>query len=448
MSGLPRAAQFFWVVIVLAGGFAALRAGLDARSLPIDWAAVALFGVAGAIAYSFRIHMPLARERQGEWTSVAMAVNVAAAMALPVPAAVAVVILEYLIQPILGRLVPWLGGGGSVWYKRLFNLAQIILSVVAAGTIWHTFGGQAGVIDSLTGVGTMLVALAAYYSINTGAVILIVSIIERAPVHHVWLRGYRRVLYPYIAVMVSGVLGAQLWSTAPVSVVLLLIPLSAIYYSIRRTVELEEQTIEALFDLADMMDKRDYYTHRHSLRVGEYAERLAMFLGRPADEARLLYLCGRLHDIGKCAVDNEVLLKPGPLSEDERRHIMRHTQVGGAMLAHFSLFKAGAAYVRGHHERWDGTGYPDGLQGEAIPFGARLIAVVDSYDAMTSTRPYRMALPHAEAVRRLQSGADTQWDPRLVEAFLEMWERQPAVRALARGAGGSREGGAVGTVRS
>ena len=441
MRGLPRAAQLFWAVIVLTGGFVAVRALLTAPSQPLDWAAVALFSVVGTIAYSFRIQLPLARQRQGEWTSAVMAVNVAAAMALPVAAAVIVVIVENVVHAFLGR--------GIAWYKRLFNLGQTILSVGAAGTIWHSFEGEKGFIDSPASFGLVAVVLGAYFCINTGSVALIVALIERMPVQHIWLRGHRRLLPSYFALMCSGVLGAQLWTTVPFSVVLLLIPLVAIYYSFKRTIELEEQTIQALFDLADVMDQRDYYTHRHSVRVGEYAERLATYLKLHADEARLLYLCGRLHDIGKCAVDNEVLLKPGALTEDERRHIMRHTHVGGAMLAHFSFFKHGAAYVRGHHERWDGAGYPDGLKGEQIPLGARLIAVVDAYDAMTSTRPYRAALSHEVAVQRLREGSGTQWDPDIVASFLDMLAgrptRVPRLRPAAVRRGEEQAVGAVGS---
>ena len=97
------------------------------------------------------------------------------------------------------------------------------------------------------------------------------------------------------------------------------------------------------------------------------------------------------------------------------------------MLAHFSLFREVAGFVRGHHERWDGAGYPDGLAGEAIPLESRIIAVVDAYDAMTTTRPYRLALPHAEAVRRLREGAGRQWDPRVVSAFVTWAEDHDAV---------------------
>jgi hypothetical protein len=427
MRSLPRAAQAFWLLIVLSASLVAANAFLSAPSQPMDWAAVALYGAAGTIAQSFRIRLPHARRQHGETTSVAMAVNVAASLVLPVAAAIMVAPIGWIVSRFFSR--------GINWHKPVFNVGQAVLSVAAAGTVWHTFGGQAGLVDSPASVGWMLVAVAAYFSVNTGSVALMVALVERLPVHHIWLRGHRRLMPSYFAVMSAGVLGAYLWSTAPSSVVLLVIPLIAIYYSFKRTVELEEQTMSALFDLADMMDKRDYYTHRHSLRVGEYAERLAIYLGLAADQARLLYLCGRLHDVGKCVVDNEVLLKPGPLDEEERRHIMRHADVGGGMLAHFGLFRDGAAYVRGHHERWDGTGYPDGLRGEAIPFGARLIAVVDSYDAMTSTRPYRAALPHDEAVRRLRAGAGLQWDPRIVDAFLRMWQQRPAVMAHLAAAG-------------
>jgi HD-GYP domain-containing protein (c-di-GMP phosphodiesterase class II) len=114
------------------------------------------------------------------------------------------------------------------------------------------------------------------------------------------------------------------------------------------------------------------------------------------------------------------LLKPGALNDEERAHMCIHPEVGSSMLASFSLFSECARYVRGHHERWDGAGYPDQLEAENIPIGARIIAVADAFDAMTTTRPYRKALPVTEAYRRLEEGAGTQWDPRAVTAFLKL----------------------------
>jgi HD-GYP domain-containing protein (c-di-GMP phosphodiesterase class II) len=203
----------------------------------------------------------------------------------------------------------------------------------------------------------------------------------------------------------------------------LAIALLALHRAMVDRVKLETQTLESLFQLADILDARDKYTHGHSERVGYYAEQLAIQMRLAGDQAHLAFLAGRLHDIGKCAINNEVLLKRGALDDDERSHMRRHPEVGSAMLAHFTLFREVAKYVRGHHERWDGKGYPDGLEGEAIPLESRIIAVVDSYDAMTTTRPYRHALPHAEAVRRLEAGAGKQWDPRVVTVFVK-WAEQ------------------------
>jgi HD-GYP domain-containing protein (c-di-GMP phosphodiesterase class II) len=177
--------------------------------------------------------------------------------------------------------------------------------------------------------------------------------------------------------------------------------------------------------MADILDARDSYTHGHSLRVGEYAEKLALAMGLSGDAAHLIFLAGRLHDIGKCAIKNEVLHKPGALTDEEYQHMCIHPEVGSSMLASFPLFSECARFVRGHHERWDGDGYPDKLKGEDIPLGARIIAVADTFDAMTTTRPYRKALPLAEAHRRLAAGAGSQWDPRAIAAFLKLLETTP-----------------------
>jgi len=132
----------------------------------------------------------------------------------------------------------------------------------------------------------------------------------------------------------------------------------------------------------------------------------------------LLVAAARVHDLGKIATDNRVLFKQSSLTMDERRLIQAHPGDGGELAGRFSMFRDGRRFIRHHHERWDGKGYPDGLAGEDIPLGARIIAVADSYDAMTSDRPYRKALPHEVALIELRRGAGTQFDPRVVDAFL------------------------------
>jgi HD-GYP domain-containing protein (c-di-GMP phosphodiesterase class II) len=144
------------------------------------------------------------------------------------------------------------------------------------------------------------------------------------------------------------------------------------------------------------------------------AERMRL---APAD-ADLVVSAARVHDVGKISTDNRILLKAGPLTEEERAQIMAHPADGANLVGQFSMYGKGRDFIRHHHERWDGTGYPDGLAGEQIPLGARIIAVADAFDAMTSDRPYRTSMPAEEAVAELVRCSGTQFDARVVEVFL------------------------------
>jgi HD-GYP domain-containing protein (c-di-GMP phosphodiesterase class II) len=280
----------------------------------------------------------------------------------------------------------------------------------------------------------LVAAFAVQFLLDSVWIAAMVALASGLPIWLTWWRSYRHVWPATLSIALVGVLMGVLWSTSRWAIVLAAVPLSALYYTLRNTVSLETQTRDALFQLADILDARDPYTHGHSQRVGQYAERLALAMGLSGEQAHLIYLSGRLHDIGKCAVRNEVLLKPAALVPEERAHMSIHPQVGSSMLNAFSLFKECAAFVRGHHERWDGGGYPDGLKGENIPLGARVIAVADAYDAMTTTRPYRTALPRAEAFRRLRAGRGSQWDARAVDAFLRLFSAEPLFEPLSRAA--------------
>jgi HD-GYP domain-containing protein (c-di-GMP phosphodiesterase class II) len=310
-----------------------------------------------------------------------------------------------------------------VWFKTVFNAGQIALAAGSANLLWHSFGGTSTLTDPGS-IPRVAATVLIYYFITTGLTNAMPALASGAPIFGTWWRSNRNSWPASLGVLFIGVLIAVLWVTSPWTIALAAIPLTAVYYALRNTVGLETETIGALFNLADILDARDPYTHGHSLRVGEYAEKLALTLGLSGDEAHLIFLAGRLHDIGKCAIKNEVLLKPGALNDEEREHMCIHPEVGSSMLASFSLFSECARYVRGHHERWDGQGYPDKLKEEAIPYGARIIAVADAFDAMTTTRPYRNALPIAEAYRRLEQGAGTQWDPRPVAAFLKLLDNK------------------------
>jgi HD-GYP domain-containing protein (c-di-GMP phosphodiesterase class II) len=171
------------------------------------------------------------------------------------------------------------------------------------------------------------------------------------------------------------------------------------------------------------MDWCKLYTGGHSCRVAEMSRYLLREMDLSGPEAALIVWAARLHDIGKIGLPNQILGKPGSLSVAEKRVLDLHPVRGAAWLLRYCGSRRGADIVRHHHERWDGEGYPDRLKGRDIPRGARLIAVADSFDALTSDRPYRTATSTSQALRILREGRGRQWDPRMVDALLRVVER-------------------------
>ncbi len=180
-----------------------------------------------------------------------------------------------------------------------------------------------------------------------------------------------------------------------------------------------------LRSLVTAIEAKDPYTRKHSTRVTELAVATARAMGLSEEEVDSLQFSGYLHDIGKIGVSDRILTKPGRLSPEEYEIMRSHPAVGEGIVSHLGLLPHEKAVIRHHHERWDGGGYPDGLAGEDIPLLARVIAVADAYDAMTSTRPYRKALTVDEALAEIDKNAGIQFDRRVVEAFRKMLEENP-----------------------
>lgn len=212
-----------------------------------------------------------------------------------------------------------------------------------------------------------------------------------------------------------GVLGAMqhLWT-----LVLLAPPTIVAYVSFKSSKEVQVSTRQILESMADTVDLRDPYTGGHSRRVAEYSVGILQELPMRGPEADLITWAARVHDIGKIGTPDDVLKKPGPLRDEEWAIIEMHPVSGADLLIRYPDFSRGAEIVRHHHEAWDGTGYPDRLKGNLIPLGARIIAVADSFDAMTSDRPYRRGMPVERALSILREGRGRQWDAPIVDAFV------------------------------
>src|SRR5262245_26539057 len=183
---------------------------------------------------------------------------------------------------------------------------------------------------------------------------------------------------------------------------------------------IEELFLEGVHALVFALEAKDEYTRGHSMRVANYSVEIARALKLDTDLVETIALGAELHDVGKIGVSESVLHKAGKLSADEYRHIMEHTVIGARILGPLMRDAPGAlSIVRSHHERLDGRGFPDGLEGDAIPFEARVVSVADAFDAMTSVRPYRPSLSVEQAIHELEHGKSVQFDPAVVDAFCQ-----------------------------
>jgi HD-GYP domain-containing protein (c-di-GMP phosphodiesterase class II) len=199
--------------------------------------------------------------------------------------------------------------------------------------------------------------------------------------------------------------------------------MGAAVHRARLIADLEGAFTTTLAALASTVEAKDDYTASHGEDVAEHVERIALRMSLSSAQARDARYAAMLHDIGKVAVPSEILLKPGPLTDEEWTVMRGHAAIGGELVRRIDAFAHLAPAVRASHERWDGNGYPDGLAGEAIPLVARIIAACDTYDAIITDRPYRPARSPREARAELRRVAGTQLDPGVVDAVLDALER-------------------------
>lgn len=189
---------------------------------------------------------------------------------------------------------------------------------------------------------------------------------------------------------------------------------------LKRLTDQLEHTERVIFMLAAAVEAKDAYTEGHLRRLRAYSEQLAVACGLAHTEVRAVRYGGILHDIGKIGVDEAIIRKPGPLTPEQMAQMQRHPEIGAQIISQMRFAREVAPIISAHHEYWDGSGYPRRLAGEQIPIGARIITIVDAYDAMSTDRPYRAALSVDEVMRRLIAGRGTQFDPTMLDVFLEL----------------------------
>jgi len=229
----------------------------------------------------------------------------------------------------------------------------------------------------------------------------------------------------YVQILSLGILAiliALIYALSPWYMILMLSPLFIVQISLREHMKLQRQAHLAFEKIAKIVNSRDPYTGIHSEEVAELAVKLAKVLNLPEKEIARIDTAARVHDLGKIAVPDAILLKPGPLTEEEWKVMKQHPVVSAEILSGLEIYKDCVDIIRHEHEHWDGSGYPDGLKGEEIPLGSRIIAVADVWHALLSDRPYRKAYTKEEARKLMKDMAGKVLDPKLVELFLQIVE--------------------------
>jgi HD-GYP domain-containing protein (c-di-GMP phosphodiesterase class II) len=400
-----------YVVLVSLLGMASLWLPPTWEAAPLDWLAALTVLTALSIVLEF-VNVPLPAAGRFSMATIS---HVATILLVPAPFAAISVGVSVLVEEAVRRVPP---------PRMLFNAAGMTLTASLASFAGGAFGNVWA--SSTAGSGNpgllLIVAVVAitYFGLNALLLGLVFAIVERRPILGVLRRSADASILGELATTAIGAHLALIWVIEPLLIVVLAVPTAVIARSFGHIRRLNSETRAAVRNLAEIVDHRDPTTYYHSGRVAVNAARLSRVLALSDEQIELIEQAAAVHDLGKIGVPDRVLLKPGRLTRDEFDAMRRHTELGSDILTRFELFRPGAEIVRHHHERWDGTGYPAGLAGETIPIGARVIAVADAFDAMTSARPYRAPLSRAEATRRLEAGAGTQWDPQIVAAFVAM----------------------------
>jgi putative nucleotidyltransferase with HDIG domain len=409
MGKLRRPVRWYVVAVSGAGLAAVLAAALwSPRPAAIDPSVLAiLFGMA-ALPRVWPIHLSTKMKLTTDDTG-----TFAAALLFGPPVAMLLALVASIVPSRLPTRTPL--------YNRLFNAAATALSVGAAGTVYLLVADAAGVLANPLAV---VIAAITNYVVGTALVDVVVALQLRRNPMTTWWPVHRRDIAYHAALYALGALAAIASQAHPWALVLFVAPILVILLTLRHAAALRQHTRAAIVQLADLIDRRDKYTYGHSQRVAEYANRLARAMKLAPSQVDLVTEAARLHDLGKVSTPDYVLQKRSGLDDAERSVMREHADTGYRLLAQLPDFWEGAALVRAHHERADGTGYPLAIGGPDLPIEASIIAVCDAYDAMASDRVYRRALSWSEIKEELRRGRGTQWDDRVVDAWLGVLEAE------------------------
>jgi diguanylate cyclase (GGDEF)-like protein/putative nucleotidyltransferase with HDIG domain len=422
MKSLPLAARVYVCTIIAIGAILfAVFFPTQIVGSPLLFITLLLLS---SITSVFKVNLPLAR--RSSTMSVSYAVDFASLLLLG-PNETMVVAAASAFSQCTFRIKE-----RNPIHRTLFSMACLVLTVQAAGAVYHWLGGQPGIINSVALAKPLVGAATTYFVFNTFTVATAIALSMRQPLFKVWHENF---LWSAPSYFVGALVAAGVgWMTSlpnQALVALLAAPVYLTYHSYkvylgrvederRHTQEMADLHLATIEALALAIDAKDQTSQLHIRRVQLYAAALARGLGMSENEIQGVKTAALLHDIGKLAVPEHILSKPGPLTPEEFQKIRAHPKVGADIVSSVPFPYPVAPLILSHHERWDGKGYPAGLKGEEIPLGARILSVVDYFDALMAERPYHKAMTAEAAVALLQQEAGKGLDPQVVALFTEL----------------------------
>jgi len=424
MRSLPLPARLYVGATIALG--ALLVVWLAPHSTFSNPGLFAVLLVTSAVTSAFKVNLPLAKS--GSTMSVSYAVDFASLLLLGPNETMLVAVTSAWSQCTFRMKTK------NPVYRTMFSMACLAITVQASGFAYDWFGGVPGTLaHDVAGVARPLVAAATtYFVFNTVLIAVAVALATRQPFVGVWNQNFLWSAPSYFVGALTAAIAT--WAVMTSGAALALLTSAPLYLTYRTykvylgRIDDERRHVEEMADLhlatiealALAIDAKDQTAQSHIRRVQVYVTSIARGLGMSDTEIQGVKTAALLHDIGKLAVPEHILSKPGPLTQEEFQKIRVHPQVGAEIISAVPFPYPVAPLILSHHERWDGKGYPQGLKGEEIPLGARILSVVDYYDALTSDRPYHKAMTADAALALLQQEAGRALDPAVVQMFVKM----------------------------
>ena len=418
MESLPKKFKLLFILVT-----ACATMVLGWNILHTDWNITLLvhlliFGILGIASESLPVALP-----KGGYVTVSYAIFLSSLILFPLGVTLTAMALAGLI--IFGK-----AGLEQPLYKRVFNASQYVLSLAVAHGVMSFINPSSFQFDWKSLLLYLIVA-SVFLVINVTIVSIALGIMFGKSPWSIWIGNIRWSVPNFMALIPLGFLMTLIFNNyGPLGLLLIFVPLLVSRHSFQLYIDMRENYLNTVEALVQALEAKDTYTSGHSARVGKLAVAMAEEIGMSEEKIESLKYAAVLHDVGKIGVSEMILNKEGKLLDSEWEAIRSHPVIGQTIIKGIKFMFDIGEVVRHHHERYDGKGYPDGIKGIEIPLESRIIAVADTYDAITTDRSYRKGSTHDEALEELKSVSGSQLDPELVEIFCKVVTSELTARTV------------------